>query len=179
MVGRFIRKLQFYRAGPHRRADMAAKLFNGLRIGKGCELYGGVSFGSEPYLIEVGNQVRITSGVKFVTHDGGMWVLRNNGLLENADLFGRIKIGNNVHIGINAIIMPGVTIGDNCVIGCGAVVTKSIPSNSIAAGIPAKVIKSLDSYYEDKKDLVDYTKSMTPEEKKTFLLKKYHIETGE
>ena len=42
--------------------------------------------------------------------------------------------------------MPGVTIGSNCVIGCGAVVTHDIPDNSIAAGVPAKVIKSLDEY---------------------------------
>ena len=48
----------------------------GLRIGNGCEIYRSVNFGSEPYLISIGNDVRITSGVKFCTHDGGIWTLR-------------------------------------------------------------------------------------------------------
>ena len=43
--------------------------------------------------------MRVTSGVQFITHDGGMWVLRNLNLLKAADYFGRIKVGNNVHIG--------------------------------------------------------------------------------
>lgn len=54
-----------------------------------------------------------------------------------------IAIGNNVWIGAGAIINPGVNIGDNCVIGSGAVVTKSIPNNCVAVGVPAKVIKQL------------------------------------
>lgn len=51
-------------------------------------------------------------------------------------------IGRDCVIGINAIIMPGVHIGDEVIIGSGAIVTKDIPSNSIAAGNPAKVIKT-------------------------------------
>lgn len=54
-----------------------------------------------------------------------------------------IKIGNNVWIGGNVCVMPGVTIGDNVVIGAGSVVTKDIHSNVIAAGTPCKVIKEL------------------------------------
>lgn len=54
-----------------------------------------------------------------------------------------IVIGNDVFIGSNVKILKGVTIGDNSVIGNGAIVTKSIPNNVIAAGIPAKIIRSL------------------------------------
>ena len=82
----------------------------GVKIGKNCEIYPSASFGSEPYLIELGDYVRITDGCKLTTHDGGLWVLRNNGKLKNSDKFGKIRIGNNVHIGINSIIMPGVEI---------------------------------------------------------------------
>ena len=96
-------------------------LRNGGKIGENCEIFPNVEFGSEPYLITIGNNVRITNGVKFVTHDGGVWVLRNLGL-KDIDCFGEIIIGDNVHIGWNAIIMPNVKIGDNCVIGAGAVV---------------------------------------------------------
>ncbi|WP_319799860.1 acyltransferase [Flavobacterium sp. N1994] len=56
---------------------------------------------------------------------------------------GSVKIKNNVWVGEGVVIMPGVTIGENCIIGSNAVVTKDIPDNSVAAGMPAKVIKNL------------------------------------
>lgn len=106
-------------------------------------------FGSEPYLITIGQHVEITAGVVFITHDGAAWSLRNfDEKYKNLDVFGPIRVGNNVFIGNNAIILPGVTIGDNVVIGAGAVVAKDIPSNSVAAGTPAKVIRSLEEYGE-------------------------------
>lgn len=147
----------------------------GVAIGENSEIYPDVEFGSEPYLIKLGDNVRITSGVKLTTHDGGVWVLRNQNRLKNADIFGIIEIGNNVHIGMNTIIMPGVHIGNNCIIGCGAVVTKNIPDNSVAVGVPAKVIKTIDEYYDKHKDNCDFTKSMSPKEKKEYILKKYNI----
>lgn len=58
---------------------------------------------------------------------------------------------------MNTIIMPNVTIGDNVIVGAGAVETKDIPSNNIVAGIPAKVIKSIDDYCEKHKENVHYT----------------------
>lgn len=73
-----------------------------------------------------------------------------------------VTIGNNVWIGGNSVILPGVTIGDNVVIGAGSVVTKDIPDNMIAAGNPCKVIREIteadrDYYYKDKKfDVDDY-----------------------
>lgn len=54
-----------------------------------------------------------------------------------------VSIGNSVWIGGDVIILPGVTIGDNCTIGAGSVVTRDIPANSVAAGNPARVIKTL------------------------------------
>ena len=64
-----------------------------------------------------------------------------------------IKIGNNVWIGGNTVINPGVCIGDNVVIGSGSVVTKNIPSNVVAAGVPCKVIRNINEqdkiYWED------------------------------
>ena len=54
-----------------------------------------------------------------------------------------VIIGRNVWIGMNSIIIKGVTIGDNSIIGAGSVVTSNIPSNVIAAGSPARVVKEL------------------------------------
>lgn len=168
-----ISKIIYRLASQDKKIEMLRK--KGVIIGEGCEIYPNVSWGSEPYLIEIGNNVRITMGCKFVTHDGGVWTLRKMGKLENADLFGRIKIGNNVHIGLDTIIMPGVTIGNNCIIGCGAVVTKDIPENSVAVGVPARVIKSIEEYYEKAKQKCDYVKDLNSIEKKEYLLKKYNL----
>src|SRR5690554_6087907 len=77
----------------------------GVKIGDNCYI-ATRAFGSEPYLIEIGNHVQITSGVKFFTHGGG-WVFREE--FPDLDTFGKIKIGNNVYIGNNALIMPGVS----------------------------------------------------------------------
>ncbi|HEY9245409.1 MAG TPA: DapH/DapD/GlmU-related protein, partial [Candidatus Methanoperedens sp.] len=59
-------------------------------------------------------------------------------------------IGRNVYLGAGAIILPGVTIGDNSIIGAGAVVTKDIPSNCVAMGVPAKVAYTLDEWIRKK-----------------------------
>lgn len=154
-------------------------LTGGGKLGENCEIYSSVVFGSEPYLIEIGNNVRITDGVKFVTHDGGLWTLRNlYDDMKNADCFGRIVVKDNVHIGWNTVIMPGVTIGENSVIGCGAVVTKNIPANVVAAGVPAKVIESVEDYYNKKKDNCIMTKSLKSSDKKKYLLEKFNIASG-
>lgn len=148
----------------------------GVAVGENCEFYKDVQWGSEPYLITIGNYVRITSGVRFVTHDGGVWILRNSGKLPNADIFGKIEIGDNVHIGLNAIIMPNVKIGNNCIIACGAVVTKNVPDNSIVGGVPAKIIKKTDEYYESAKSKCDFVKSYSPNQKKEYLINKFKKE---
>ncbi|MFT3846467.1 MAG: NeuD/PglB/VioB family sugar acetyltransferase [Lacibacter sp.] len=57
-------------------------------------------------------------------------------------LLGKAKVGNNCSVGSGAIILPGITVGEHSVIGAGAVVTKDIPAHSVAAGIPAKIVKS-------------------------------------
>jgi acetyltransferase-like isoleucine patch superfamily enzyme len=110
----------------------------GVTIGRGCRFYGAEPgmFGSDPYLITIGDNVHITSGVLFVTHDGGTLILRKE--VPDLELTAPISIGNDVYIGVNAVILPGVTIGNRCIVGAGAVVTKSVPPNSVAAGVPAK-----------------------------------------
>ena len=84
-----------------------------------------------------GNDVELGPGVKIISsnHDSQDYSLHIK--------CNPINIGNNVWIGANAVILPGVTIGDNVVIGAGSVVTKDIPSNSVAVGNPCMKIKSL------------------------------------
>lgn len=156
---------------PKKRAKLISK-HSDVNIGKNCEIFSEVNFGSEPYLIEIGDRVRISKGVHLTTHDGGVWVLRNMGLAKNADLFGRIKIGNNVHIGLNSIVMPGVTIGNNVIIGAGA---KNVESNSIVAGVPARKVKDILEYFEANKEEFYNTKDLNAEDKKRTLLNDSNI----
>lgn len=97
-------------------------------------------------MITLGNNVHITDGVEFITHDGGTLIYRQ--YVPDLEITKPIKIGDYVYIGNNVIILPGVTIGNNVVIGAGAVVSKSIPDNSLAVGVPARVIKTADEYFE-------------------------------
>lgn len=155
-----------------------ARLFSyrGVRMGSGCSVFSGVSFGSEPYLIRLGDNVKVTSGVHFVTHDGGMHVLRQEDAYAQADLFGEISVGNNVFIGINSIILPGVKIGDNVVIGAGSTVTVDIPSDSVAAGVTCRVIKSLESYRDAVRPRITMTKGWDSTRKQEFLVEKFGVE---
>lgn len=104
------------------------------------------SLGSEPYLVRIGNHCTITSGVTFVTHDGGAWIFREE--IPSLNVYGKIEIKDNCFIGIKSIILPNVTIGPNSVVGAGSVVTKDVPANTVAAGAPAGVICSADEYKE-------------------------------
>jgi acetyltransferase-like isoleucine patch superfamily enzyme len=56
---------------------------------------------------------------------------------------GKVRIGAQCFFGFRSIIMPGVTLGDRCIVGAGAVVTKSFPSNSVLAGVPAKILRTI------------------------------------
>lgn len=112
----------------------------GMKIGQNCHLETS-SFSTEPYLIDIGDHVAIAYGTSFVTHDGGIWCFRDE--LLNGDIFGRIKIGNNVLIGTNCIILPNTTVGNNCIIGAGSVVRGKFPDNSVIFGNPAKVALSM------------------------------------
>lgn len=114
--------------------------------GGGVYLYGNVAWGSEPWIITLGNNVHLTNGVKFITHDGGTLLFRH--LIPDLEITKPVVVGNDVYIGNNVIILPGVTIGNKVVIGAGAVVTKDIPDNSVAVGVPARVIKTADEYFE-------------------------------
>lgn len=140
-------------------------------IGDNVQIFHKVSFGSEPYLIEIGDLTKITYGCQFITHDGGTYVLRNMYQdAKNISVYGKITIGKNCFLGNNVVVLPGVTIGDNCVIGAGSVVTRSIEANSVAAGVPCKVISSIDDYYKKLGVYFHNTIQMNSYEKKKYIL---------
>lgn len=146
----------------------------GMKIGDECLIFS-KSFDSEPYLIEIGNHVAIASGVRFITHDGGVWTFRKK--YPEMDCFGRIIIGDNCFIGLDSIILPNTIIGNNCVIGAGSVVRGTIPDNSVIMGNPAKVIMKgsfLESMYNYNKNTL-HIKRYTNREKKKLLNKHFNL----
>jgi acetyltransferase-like isoleucine patch superfamily enzyme len=118
----------------------------GVEIGERCSLHI-CDFGSEPYLVTIGNHCLIASGVQFVTHDGGIFVLLEHHALP-ATRYGPIIVHDNCMIGISSIILPDVEIGPNSIVGAGSVVTRNVPPNTVYAGNPAKHIESYDEYLE-------------------------------
>lgn len=138
----------------------------GMKIGKDCVILSG-NFWAEAYLIEVGDHVQITYGVNLFTHGGG-WLFRQE--IPDYDSFGKIVIGNNVYIGNNAMVMPGVTIGNNVLIAAGAVVTKSVPDNVVVGGNPAHVIMGFDDYLK-KNYKYNFHSKLVPTKEKEKLLK--------
>lgn len=143
----------------------------GVKFGKNVRITGKrISFGGEPYLVEVGNNVTIAPGVKFQTHDGGIGIFRNE--YPGINVYGKIKIGNNVFLGEESMIMYNVTIGDNVIIGARSVVTKNIPSNSVAVGVPAKVIKSIEEYKFNSLNKAVFIYETKPQKRKAEIISK-------
>lgn len=144
----------------------------GISIGDNCRFIGNVSLGSEPYLVSIGNHVSISNS-KIITHDGGVWVFREEN--PEIDYFAPVKIGNNVFIGEGCSILPGTTIEDNVIIGAGAIVRGYLKSDTVYAGVPARAIKSTQEYWKKISSSVVETKSFSAKEKEQFLKNKYNI----
>ena len=102
--------------------------------------------------IYIGNDVMFAPNVVIATAGHPLNpTLREKGYQYNQE----VRIGNNVWVGANATILPGVTIGDNTVIGAGAVVSRDLPPNVLAMGVPARVVRELGEhdkkyYFRDK-----------------------------
>jgi acetyltransferase-like isoleucine patch superfamily enzyme len=122
----------------------------GVQVADDANLYGEISYGSEPWLIRIGPLTEVTNGVSFITHDGATRVVRlgPHGPSDAARVnrYGPITIGRNCFIGTRAIVLPGVRIGDDCIVGAGAVVTRDVDGGQVVAGNPARVVSSLEEY---------------------------------
>ncbi len=119
---------------------------------------------TRPSLVTIGSNCYLNSGFKLFTHDYVAGVMRHvYGEFLNSS--GRVGIGNNVGTGYNVTILKGVSIGDNVFIAANSLVTKNIPSNSVAGGCPAKVLCSLDDYRKKRLgqcevEALDYARSI-------------------
>lgn len=109
----------------------------GATIGEGCLIYS-TAFSTEPYLVTLGNRVAVSGGVKFLPHDGAVWLLRQR--RPHAQVFGRIVVEDDCYIGENALLLPGTRVGRGSVVAAGAVLKGRFPENSVIAGNPARAV---------------------------------------
>lgn len=102
-------------------------------------------------MLEIGDEVRITTGVTVLNHDysWSVWKCLTGEIVGGV---GKVKIGNNVFIGMNATILMNTEIGNNVIIGAGSVVSGKVESNSVYAGVPARKLMTLDEYMKKRKE---------------------------
>jgi acetyltransferase-like isoleucine patch superfamily enzyme len=115
-----------------------------------------------PELIRLHNNVHLASGVHLITHDVSHIMLNYAFGIQLTEKIGCIEILDNVYIGANVTIMPGIRIGPNAIVGAGSIVTKDIPPNTVAVGIPAKAICTLDEYRIKRTNTTDYPSNIRP-----------------
>ena len=129
--------------------------------------------GTRPWMIEIGKNVSITEGVTILTH-GYDWSVFKGMYGDVLGSAGRVKIGDNVFIGMNSTILKGVTIGSNVVIGANSLINKDVPDNCVVVGNPQRVVCDIDSYLEKRRaaqvsevaDLYDCWRRNSPEGKR-------------
>jgi acetyltransferase-like isoleucine patch superfamily enzyme len=143
----------------------------GAEIGEDVEIFGPnlFTFGSEPYLVSIGNRVTISHNVDFITHDGAMRIARSTH--PGAYLYGRIHVADDCFLGAHSVLLLGARVGAGSVIGSGSIVTGEIPAGVVAVGAPAKPIKTVEEYIAEKRQLWVDTGGLTPEKKRELLLR--------
>ena len=148
----------------------------GVNFGENLHIYGEIHWSTEPWIITIGNNVHLTDNIRFLTHDASTIIFRDK--VPDLEITKPITVGDNVFIGNSVIILPGVKIGNNVVIGAGAVVSRDIPDNSVAVGVPARVTKTADEYFEKLKKESLHVGHLTWKEKDDALKKIYNY-TGD
>lgn len=104
------------------------------------------------FLIEIGSNVTMSIRVTLMAHDAS--TKKSLGYTK----IGKIQIGDNVFIGANATVLPGVCIGNNSVVGANSVVTKNVPENTVVAGNPARVVCTLSEFKEKNSSIMQNTR---------------------
>ena len=125
--------------------------FAGYDIKKSTIMEGGLILDKVyPSGIHIGENTLIARGAVILCHEH----VKRDKINKRLPLIKETFIGDNCFIGINALILPGVTIGDEVIVGSGSVVTKNVPSNTIVAGNPAKIIRD-NIKMNNKAELID------------------------
>jgi acetyltransferase-like isoleucine patch superfamily enzyme len=152
-------------------------ILRGMKIGKRTRFVGSHDFGTEPFLITVGDDCLIANDASFLTHDGAIQIpLVRDGssfdaVYSKQSRFGKIIIGNNCFIGYRAILLPGTYIGDNTIVAAGSVVRGEFPSDVVIGGNPGKILQGLTEYESKNRGyIIDLTEKKKFETRKAKIL---------
>ena len=122
----------------------------GMKVGENFgRLHGVILDPSHCWLIEIGNNVTLAPRVHILCHDAS-----TKGFLGYTKI-GRVSIGDNVFIGAESVVLPGVTIGNNVIVGANSTVTHNVPDNTVVAGSPARVLCTLDEYLNKERNQME------------------------
>jgi maltose O-acetyltransferase len=127
-------------------AQLAAR---GLQLGRNVYIGRSTVFdGGFLWLISVGDDTTISARVEILAHDA------STRRFLGYSVVAPVTIGSRVYIGVGAIILPGVTIGDEAIVGAGSVVRHDVPPGTLAVGVPAKVVGTVEDYLERHRELM-------------------------
>lgn len=172
---KFLRMLACRR---HRYTLKYAKVL-GVKVADNVRFTGVPDFGTEPWLIEIGENCLITQNVRFLNHDGSVNMVRRlDEKYKDVLKFGKIVVGSNVFIGANSIIMPNVSVGSNAIVAACSCVTKDIPSGEVWGGVPAKKIGTVADYADKLLEIrseypSEHTTNMSKKELSTLVAEVY------
>ena len=176
MIKKLLRKLIYgSKSNSHTYVKYLRSL--GMKIGEGTVIYEPMKTfidTTRPWMIDIGDNVKITEGVTILTHGYDWSVLKGvyGDVLGSA---GAVVIGDNIFIGMKTTILKGVHIGNNVIIGANSLVNKDIPDNVVVAGNPCRVIMTLDEYYKKRKSV----QLQEAEELVRMYRKRYHRDPDE
>jgi maltose O-acetyltransferase len=143
IVYKYIRRIYSSFEERKRKRYLEGLVHRGLKLGMNVDIIEDFFFDpSHCFLISIGDNCIICPKVRLIAHDA------STKKLLGYTKIGRIDIRENCFIGDSAIILPAVTVGPNSIVGAGAVVTKDVPPNTIAAGNPARVTGPVDDYIQ-------------------------------
>jgi maltose O-acetyltransferase len=126
----------------------SARILENVRItGTGLEVGSGVFINADCYIdgaskVLLEDGVSLAQGVRIITATHHIGDPKSR---AGAMRYGSVRVGRGAWVGANVVILPGVTIGAGSIVGAGAVVAQDIPSNVVAAGVPARVLRTLDN----------------------------------
>lgn len=145
-IKQIIRRFVFRLRADHITEDLEKR---GLRVGKNfLRMHGVILDPSHCWLITIGDNVTLAPRVHVLCHDASTCHALGYARI------GRVNIGNNVFVGAESVILPGVSIGDNVVIGANSTVTHDIPSNTVAVGSPARVVGTYEDFITKNRDQI-------------------------
>lgn len=142
----FIKKvIRRITGGAYSQEELRAR---GIKIGKNCHIYSTRIDVDHGFLLTIGDNVTI-SHARILTHDG------STKKFLGYSRVGKVTIGNDVFIGADAIILPGVTIGNNVIVGAGAVIAKDVEDGVVVVGNPARVVSKTEDFINKNKAMMN------------------------